>query len=336
MVLLAASCGSDTGPATSTTGAATTSTSVGVAPQLDIQGHRGARGLAPENTLPGFEIALDLEVSTLELDLHFSADGRVVVWHDPAVDREKCGLAPGAPPDVPDPDDVLIPDEDLMIRNLEVAQLSWYRCDRNPAQNRYPEQQAVATALAGDDFRIVTLAEVFDFVAAYASSEAKTERQRRAAMSVEFNIETKRKPDRPETIGDGFDGASPGPFESAVLADVAERSLTSRVVIQSFDHRSLWAVRSVDTDIRLAALSVREPVDHDALAARGASIWSPNFDAVTEASLAAARAAGLRVIPWTVNDPDDMARLIDLGVDGLITDRPDLLVDLVGTRGQSP
>ena len=314
---------------------AATTGPVAEASRLDIQGHRGARGLAPENTLPGFEIALDLEVSTLELDLHFTADDRVVVWHDAVVDRDKCGLAPGAPPDVPDPDDVLIPDEDLMIRNLEVAQLSWFRCDRNPSQGRYPEQRAEATALAGDDFRIVTLAEVFDFVATYASSNTKTESQRRAAMSVEFNIETKRKPDRPETIGDGFDGKSPGPFERAVLADVTERGLTSRVVIQSFDHRSLWAVRSVDPEIRLAALSVREQVDHDGLAARGASIWSPNFDAISEASVAAAHDAGLLVVPWTVNDPDDMSRLIELGVDGLITDRPDLLIDLVGPSGRS-
>ena len=296
---------------------------------IDIQGHRGARGLKPENTLPGFEAALDLGVTTLELDLHFSADDRVMVWHDAAVDPDKCGLAAGAPADVPDPDDPLVPDEQLMVRNLTSDQLGWYRCDRNPDERRYPEQKATGTAIAGDDWRIVTLDELFDFVARYAASDLKTAEQRTAAESVLFNIETKRKPDRPATIGDGFDGETAGPFEQTVVALITERDLVDRVILQSFDHRSLWAAQALEPQLKLAALSVRERVDHAGLAAQGASIWSPNQDAVNADTLAQAREAGLEVIPWTVNDRDDMAALIRLGVDGIITDRPDTLLDVV-------
>ncbi len=333
-----AGCGGD-GAASSTTGdgAESTTSTIAEAPvdpmaPLDVQGHRGARGLKPENTLPAFEAALDLGVSTLELDLHFTADGEVVVWHDATIDREKCGLAAGAPDDVPDPDDVLVPDGGRMIASLDLAQLRGYRCDRNPSPATYPDQDADPTTLAGDDYGIVTLAELFDFVAAYASDPAKTEQQRDTAAQVAFNVETKRKPNAPETIGDGFDGETAGPFELAILADVGERGLTDRVVIQSFDHRSLWAVHAEDPSIRLAALSVRDPVDAADLASRGAAIWSPNLDAVNRDSLDAAHDAGLEVIPWTVNDRTDMIGLIELGVDGLITDRPDILLDLLSER----
>lgn len=343
VVLVMAGCGGTTGEGTTTTPSETDGTALpttttalpvaGPGEDLDVQGHRGSRGLKPENTLPAFETALDLGVSTLELDLHFTADGQVVVWHDPIIDKEKCRLVDDAPPDIPDPDDVLAPDEDRLIARLNRAELEWYRCDRNPSEAKYPEQSAEPTALAGDDYRIVTLGELFDFVDVYATDAGKTADQRSTAVAVEFNIETKRKPDNPETIGDGFDGDNAGPFELAILTEIVERGLIDRVVIQSFDHRSLWAVRSENETIRLAALSVRDRVDAADLAARGASIWSPNLDAVNRDSVEQAHDAGLEVIPWTVNDRTDMADLIALGVDGLITDRPDLLLDLLRAQG---
>jgi glycerophosphoryl diester phosphodiesterase len=337
--VLAACGGDDTSqsaaaPTTVAPVAPTTTTRAIPVADLDVQGHRGARGLKPENTLPAFETALDLGVSTLELDLHFTADGQVVVWHDATIDKEKCRLVEDAPAGVPDPDDVLAPDEDRLIAGLDRAQLEWYRCDRNPSTAKYPEQSADPTALAGDDYRIVTLGEVFDFVDRYAASADKTAAQRATAAAVGFNVETKRKPDGPETIGDGFDGESAGPFELAILSEVMNRGLTDRVVIQSFDHRSLWAVHTENEAIRLAALSVRETVDHADLASRGASIWSPNQDAVNRDSVDQAHAAGLEVMPWTVNDRTDMTDLIALGVDGLITDRPDVLLELVGDQAR--
>ncbi len=299
-------------------------TSGPAAPTFDLQGHRGARGLVPENTLPSFETALDLGVTTLEMDLHLSADGEVVVWHDPVVDPAKCRLAPGAPPDVPDPDDPAAGDA-LAVRSLTVEQLSWYRCDRNPDPTRFPDQSAVSTPMARERYAIVPLTEVFDLVDRYTRDDTRSEVQREAASAVVFNVETKRKVDDPAAIGDGFDGENVGPFERRLLEVVEEWGMRDRVTIQSFDPRSLRAIARADAGIRLVMLTIRGPFDFTAMAAGGAAVWSPKASTVTTDLVAAAHEAGLDVVPWTVNDVGEASRLIDAGVDGLITDRPDLI-----------
>jgi glycerophosphoryl diester phosphodiesterase len=292
-------------------------------PSLDLQGHRGARGLVPENTLPSFERALDLEVTTLELDLHWSADDRLIVWHDPVISADKCRLGSardGARP----PDPKRARPEELAVRQLSRAQLRGYRCDLNPDPKRFPDQRAGPTALARDDYRIIELSELFEFVERYATSLAKSPSQRSAAREVRFNIETKREEASPENIGDGFDGLRAGPFERELLRVVRAHGLESRVTLQSFDHRSLWSLQALDARTGLAALT-EGPSDLEALAAKGASVWSPWHEEVDARSLAQAHALGLEVIPWTVNDPARMHELARLGVDGIITDRPDLL-----------
>ena len=338
--LLIAGCSTTTTDTTTTLAPTTTAASIATTTvpepspsELDIQGHRGARGLQPENTLPSFETALDIGVSTLEFDLHFTADGDVAVWHDAIISPTKCGLASGAPDTEPDPDDATTAEEDLMIRSLNAAQLDNYRCDRNPDPSRFPDQTTNATALAGGDYSIVTLEELLDFVAAYAKSDAKTDEQRASASSVFLNMETKRKPKAPETIGDGFDGVNAGPFELRILEIIAERGLEEQVIIQSFDYRSLWAIHLQNPTLRLAALSKGGAVDFEDIAERGASIWSSDYNDVTESTLDAAHRAGLEVIPWTVNEPAQMDRLEQLGVDGLITDRPDLVPSNADSNG---
>jgi glycerophosphoryl diester phosphodiesterase len=295
---------------------------------FDVEGHRGARGLKPENTLPAFETALDLGVTTLELDLHYTADGHVVIWHDDRVVPEKCRLDPNAePPLPPDPDDKDTFVDALMFSQLDLEQVQKYICDRNPDPSQFPDQDSAPTALAGANYHIATLDELFDFVDRYAASPDKTPTQRENALVVQFNIETKRKPDRPEVINDGFDGENVGPFEQAILEIVAARGVTDRVIVQSFDHRSLWAIHRAQPAIRLAALTSRS-AQPAAYAEQGASIWSPRATTLTPRLLEQAHAAGLKVIPWTVNEPDDLRRLLDMGVDGIITDRPDLLLGL--------
>lgn len=321
----------DTAPTeTTATTPPTESTAAPLPVDIDVQGHRGARGLQPENTLPAFEIALDLGVDTLELDLHFTADGEVVVWHDAVVHPDKCRLDPDIASDAPDPQ--VAAEADLAIAGFTRSELEAYRCDLNPDSDRFPDQEAGGTAQAGDAYRIVTLAELFDFVAAYAVSTDKTNEQKAAAATVMFNVETKRVADSPATINDGFDGVTPGPFEQTLLQLIAAFGLESRVVVQSFDHRSLRAIRSVNDTIRLAALTSRN-VAFSSEFAEFANIWSPDNRSVSASSLDAAHAAGLQVIPWTVNEAADMSRLIALGVDGLISDRPDILVAVVAAGG---
>ncbi len=296
---------------------------------FDVQGHRGARGLHPENTLQAFETALDLGVTTLELDLHFSADGQVVVWHDPVIGPEKCRLRDNAPSTIPDPDDPRTHAE-RAVAALTGDQLQWFQCDRNPNEGDFPEQLAEATELAGNDFRVVTLVELFEFVESYRDSPVKSETQRATAATIRFNVETKRRPDDPATIGDGFDGVEAGPFELALLELVSRFDLEERIVVQSFDHRSLWAVHSASPDLTLAALTPNRFTDLETLAGNGASIWSPRYTSLRSQDIEDAHRLGLQVIPWTVNDPASFDDMISMGVDGIITDRPDLLLAHLG------
>ncbi|MDH3731391.1 MAG: glycerophosphodiester phosphodiesterase family protein [Acidimicrobiia bacterium] len=319
LTLLVAACGDAGEPEVGETVPGST------APAHDLQGHRGARGLKPESTLPAFESALDELMTTLELDLHLTADGRLVVWHDPFLDPAKCRLGPGAPAGAADPDDPATPSDDLRISAMTFDELGAYRCDRNPDPSAFPVQDTEPTALAGARFEIIALEDLFDFVELYTASGAKNGEQRDNASQVRFNIETKRVPNRPELIGDDFDGVAVGRLEQALLDLVEERRLVDRVTVQSFDHRSLWAIQATGSPVQLSALTVRGDVpDFADLAARGAGVWSPSFRTLDAANVAAAHDAGLLVLPWTVNDVAEMQRLIGLGVDGLITDRPDL------------
>lgn len=304
----------------------------GVLPaDFDLQAHRGGAGLRPESTLQAFETALDLEVTTLELDLHWSADGMLVVWHDARLSPERCRLDPAAQaPLPPDPDDPDVTSDALAVRALTVEQLGKYLCDRNPDAAQYPVQEAVTTALAGGDYRIVTLEALLDFVDSYAANDSgKTEAQRSNAQAVRFNVETKRDPENPETIGDGFDGVTAGPFEWALMNLLESRGLAQRMMVQSFDHRSLKALRAEAPDLALSALTRLDGLSPEGLAAEGFAVWSPFVLEVSPTALSQAHAVGLKVIPWTVNTESDMHRLIRMGVDGIITDRPDLLVEVV-------
>ena len=295
---------------------------------FDIEGHRGARGLKPENTLPAFETALDLGVTTLELDLHFTADGEVVIWHDDQIVADKCRLDPNAAePLPPDPDLAKTSDSSLMISALTLVQVQKYTCDRNPDRVRFPDQNTEPGRLAGNQYGVLSLGELFDFVEAYTNDDRKTAAQRENAERVQFNIETKRKPDNPAAINDGFDGINPGLFELAILGLLKSRGLVERTILQSFDHRSLRAARIENPAIRLAALTNGRP-DLDEYSSFGAAIWSPSAKDITLVLVEQAHAFGMLVIPWTVNDPEDMRCLIEMGVDGLITDRPDVLLSL--------
>ena len=271
----------------------------------DVQGHRGARGVRPENTLPSFELALDVGVTTLELDLHLSADGVPVIWHDPEIDPAKCV---GSDTSLPAAED------EPPIRVLTAAQLGTYVCDRNPDQGRYPDQTPAAGTVTGTAYGITTLDSLFTMVDAYAASTDKTAEQRTNADTIQFNV----------------DGTNPAEFETAVAAVIAEWGYENRVVVQSFDHRSLWAIRKIAPTVRLAALTRDDIPDFAALADLGAAIWSPRYSVLAKSRVADAQQAGLDVIPWTVNDAGAVCSLRAMGTDGVITDRPDLVLGVDG------
>jgi glycerophosphoryl diester phosphodiesterase len=297
----------------------------GAALAFDAQGHRGARGLAPENTLAAFERALSIGVTTLELDVVLSAEGVPVISHDstpnPDLTRDAAGRwlqARGQP-----------------FNRLPLAEITAWDVGRiNPA-SRYARD--FAEQVAQDGQRIPTLAALFERV------------RQLGAHHVRFNIELKIHPGRPD------DSPTPDTFVRAVLEVIANHGMNKRVGLQSFDWRIQKIASQLAPGMPLSYLSAQQPrfntlgggewtaglrlADFEdapgLVAAAGGKIWSPNFNDLNQHLLQRARALELRVIPWTVNDIQDMARLIDWGVDGIITDYPDRLRTVMQRRGMS-
>lgn len=283
-----------------------------VAGAFDLQGHRGARGLAPENTLAAFDRALSVGVHTLELDTVVTRDDRVVVAHDPTLNpnltRDDAGRfiePPGAP-----------------IRSLSLAELRRFDVGRLRPGTRYAE--TYPDQRPADGQRIPTLAEVFALV-----------RERRA--DVRFNIETKINPQQPALAPE------PEAFVRLLLAEIDQAGVRDRVSLQSFDWRTLDAAQRLAPSIPTVYLSAQQswlnniPPGPESVPARvkaaGGAVWSPFFGDLTPALLKEARGLGLKVIVWTVNAETDIERMLDWGVDGIISDRPDRVRDAMTRRG---
>jgi glycerophosphoryl diester phosphodiesterase len=292
----------------------------GIVVTFNLQGHRGARGLRPENTLPSFEAALDAGASSVELDLHLSRDRHLMVCHDPVVS-----------------------DGGALVSRLTRAELQAHPVDRNPEPGRFPNQQAVITPVVArfaksrglHPFVMPTLAELFDFVAFYAQDESKPPVQRAQAGRLVFDLELKRVPARPEAIGDNFDGRNPGVLEELVLAAIRRHALLERTVVRSFDHRGVWVLKQMEPRLRTAVLMRgAAPVAPEEIARRaGADIYCPEIHCVDQEQVRRLQAAGLAVLPWTVNEPADWQRLLDWQVDGITTDYPDRLAEFLRSKG---
>jgi glycerophosphoryl diester phosphodiesterase len=307
---------------------------------FNLEGHRGARGLRPENTLPSFEAAFDVGVTTVETDLHLTRDGVVVLCHDPVLAGPPWSVdgPGGAPPPGPHP----------AVSSLTLAELRRYRADRNPDPVRFPHQDPGVTPLARafcaenrfDPHAVPTLADLFRFAEAYAGEAGrragKTEVQRQHLRRLRFDLELKRIPFHPEAINDGFDGRSPGLLERGVLQAVREAGVVARTGVRSFDHRCVRLLREREPGLTGAVLIAHTiPVDPGQLArAAGAEVYCPGYDFVDRDLVRRGKEAGLRVVPWTVNDSAHWERLIGWGVDGITTDFPDLLAAWLRARGR--
>ena len=298
---------------------------------LDLQGHRGARGLLPENSLAGFERAIQLGVTTLELDIAITRDGVLVVHHDMSLSaayaRDASGRwisrAPGP------------------IHGMTWAELQTYDIGRlKPGSDyarQFPDQQPQ------DGTRIPRLADLFDLV------------KRLGNQRVRFAIETKLRPDAADQT------LPPEAFATAVVQAIRDAGMAQRAQIMSFDWRTLQAVQRIAPEIATVALTAQQPWadniaagkpegsawtagiqhrDHGSVPrmvkALGASHWSVFHADLTPELLREAQGQGLKVLVWTVNDAPTMGRLVDLGVDGLITDRPDIAQQVLKARGITP
>ena len=263
----------------------------GFAQTIQVHGHRGARALRPENTLPAFEYAITQGVDALELDMAVTRDNVIVVSHDPVLEAPVCtGPAPKA-----------------VIRELTLAQVREWDCGAKP-NPAFPKQQAVPGT------RVPTLEEVFALA---------------PKGKFLFNIETKIFPQKPELT------PPPEEFARMVLAAVRKHHLEARVVLQSFDFRTLIAMKALAPEIKLSALYEGAAKDFVVIGKEaGAGIVSPLARLVTPEQVKAAHAAGLEVLPWTVNTPSEWERLANAGVDGIISDDPAALIAWLKANGK--
>jgi glycerophosphoryl diester phosphodiesterase len=294
---------------------------------FDIEAHRGGRGLFPENTLQSFAGALAMHVDTLELDVGATRDGVLIVSHERRLNPDLARDANGVyvtPPGTP-------------FVALTLAQVKAYDVGQIRPDSAYAKQFPEQRAIPGTP--IPTLKEVIDLV------------RRSGNESVRLNIETKIDPDHPEESPD------PDRFVTLLLGVLDAEQFADRVMIQSFDWRTLQLVRRRAPDIPTVYLTLQHgkaptislqsatrwtagfnPADHSGslprtIKAAGGAIWSPYFADVTPELIKEAHDLDLRVVVWTVDKPDDIARMIDIGVDGVISDRPDLLNRIAIEKG---
>jgi glycerophosphoryl diester phosphodiesterase len=290
---------------------------------LDLQAHRGGRGLRPENTLAAFENAIRLGVTTLELDIAITADGVAVISHEPA-------LYPGTARDA---DGRWLKEPGPLIHALTLAEVQRYDIGRLNPELAYGKPFASQQAVDGQ--RIPTLASLFALV------------KQLGANDVQFDIETKVFPHRPN------DTVTPEVFVDTLLAAIRAAGMSERVMIQSFDWRTLALVQRLEPAMRTVYLTiesrnsnnVQDPAwtagriarDYPSvpamIKAAGGRIWAPNYNNIDATSAQRAHDVGLQLVPWTVNEAADMRRLIDWGVDGIITDYPDRLREVMRERG---
>ena len=292
---------------------------------FDLQSHRGGRGELTEESMAAFANSLKLGVTTLELDTHLTADGKVIIWHDDTIQSDKCqDTAPATP------GDAAFPYVGDRVAELSLAQIKTLDCGFTQLKG-YPDQDVI------EGNRIAELKDVFQLV------------RDTGAKKVRFNIETK--------VEDGKSGGEGMvALTTAVVAEIQTSGMADRTTVQSFDWSSLNLTKEIAPELPLVALSsgdawleVGQPgasanlggIDIDtyggslakAAAAQGYDAVSPAFRSVTPGMITEAHELGLPVVPWTVNTTADMTRLMDLGVDGIITDYPTRLRTVMEDRG---
>ena len=288
------------------------------APGFDLQAHAGGRGEATGESLRAFAKSLELGVSTLELDINITKDHQPLVWHDPVIESQQCSDT--GPAFAGDPS---YPYVGKLVHDLTLAQIHTLDCGKPASQ--FPRAEVVR----GN--KIAVLPEVFSLTDSYRAD-------------VRYNIETKVAADHPAI------SAQPQEFVDVVLAAVRAAGKVDRVEIQSFDWRTLPLVRQAEPSIPLVALwnehtwvpgspwlaTVNPDVVGDPVIGAmmvGASILSPEYSLVDRALVDRAHSLGLSVIPWTVDDANDMRTQIADGVDGIITNYPAVLRTVMAELG---
>lgn len=267
---------------------------------FDWQGHRGARGLVPENTIPAMYKAIDLGATTLEMDVVITKDKQVLLSHEPFFNHEITTN--------PDGTAVTIQDE----KQLNIFQMSYAATQRYDVglrgNTRFPQQQKMAITKP-------LLLQVIDSADAYAKQQKKA--------LPHYNIETKTQPST-----DGIFHPDPKTFVDLLVSVIQNKKITNRVTIQSFDIRTLQYLHQQYPSIPAVLLIESEDKRtlQDQLAALGYTpyAYSPHYSLVNAVMVAECKKLNMQLIPWTVNNLKEMKRLRELGVNGIISDYPNL------------
>ncbi len=279
-------------------------------PTFDVQGHRGARGLMPENTIPAFLLAMNAGVSTLEMDLAITKDNKIIVSHEPWMSAEICANPSGL-------SFTTQQEKDFNIFEMTYEQVKQFDCG-SKGHPRFPEQQHVAV------FKPL-LTDVIIAVEDHIKNVTHFE--------VDYNIEIKSSKE-----GDGKFHPPPDVF-SAMVYDLLDQYLPmERVIIQSFDFRVLQYWHENYPDIRLAALvEDKRPIEaHLNELGFEPQIYSPDHKLLTRKKVEYLHAKKIKVIPWTVNEIGEMLAMKGMGVDGFITDYPNRAKQFVHTLNIVP
>lgn len=271
---------------------------------FDKEGHRGCRGLMPENTVVAMKRAVDLKVTTLEMDAVITRDGQVVLSHEPFFNHEITTK----------PDGGLVKEDEeksLNVYEMTYAQVKAFDVGLKP-HPRFPQQQKLAAVKP-------LLRDVIDTIKAHCKAKG--------AAFPQWNIETKTQPET-----DGVFHPDPAAFVETLMNVIRQKGIEQSVIIQSFDFRTLRYLHKHYPQMRTAMLvedDDKRPLD-ELLAALGftPTIFSPAQELVNKELVDRCHQKGIHVIPWTVNGVDEMKKLVALGVDGMISDYPNLFADL--------
>ncbi|NGM65292.1 glycerophosphodiester phosphodiesterase family protein [Sphingobacterium sp. SGR-19] len=269
-------------------------------PTFSYEGHRGARGLYPENSIGAMKTAIDLpKVTTLEMDCHITKDNKVVVYHDHYLNPKFVQYTDGRP--------LSGKDNKGIIYDYNYAELAKFDIGSKFYED-FPEQKKIPTSIA-------LLSDLIDEAEIYAKDKRNT--------PIFYNIETKSKEGK-----DGEYHPNPQEFSDLLLQVIADKGIAARTVIQSFDKRTIQYINRVYPQIKTSYLvgsgnkkSIKELVDELGYTP---FIISPHYSLATPSLVRDAHKAGIKVVPWTVNDKKEIEKLEALRVDGIISDYPNL------------
>lgn len=266
-------------------------------PVFDSEGHRGARGLMPENTIPAMLKAIDLDITTLEMDVHITSDHKVILSHDDHVNSLFTLTADGKEISKEEA-------EKLIFYEMAYTTISSFDVG-SKFYDKFPQQQKLKV-------HIPLLADLVDSVQNNLKEKNKSQ--------VFYNIETKSKP-----TGDGRFNPDPETFVKLLMEVIESKKITPWVIIQSFDPRTLRVLHQKYPHVRTSYL-----VEGNSLAQNlkelgfTPAIYSPNVKLVTAELVKECHDKGLKIVPWTINSKEEIERIKALGVDGIISDYPNL------------